>query len=57
VEVPPSPNVHDHEVGFPADVSVKLTGSGALPVMGDAVKEATGAAGAGAVPTPLSEYQ
>jgi hypothetical protein len=45
VDVPPSPNSQDHDVGEPVEVSVKLTGSGAVPVVGDAVKDATGAAG------------
>jgi uncharacterized protein (DUF58 family) len=43
VDVPPSPNSQAHDVGAPVEVSVKLTGSGAVPVVGDAVKEATGA--------------
>ena len=34
---------HAHTVGFPDDVSVKLTERGAFPVDGVAVKDATGA--------------
>ena len=47
VDVPPSPNVHDHEVGEPVDWSVKVTGSGATPEVGVAEKAAVGAAGGG----------
>lgn len=57
VDVPPSPNVQDHDVGEPVDVSVKLTGRGAGPDVGEAVKAATGAVGPGAVPSGRSEYQ
>jgi hypothetical protein len=48
VDVPPSPNVHDHEliVAVPGvDWSVKLTVSGANPVVGEPVNSAVGAAG------------
>ncbi len=41
----PSPKSHDHDVGLPVDVSVKVTASGATPDVGDAVKLATGAGG------------
>jgi hypothetical protein len=42
VEVFPSPNDHDHEVGVFVDRSVKLTVSGAVPFVTFAVKFATG---------------
>ena len=42
MEVPPSPKVHDHAVGLPEDVSVKLTASGAAPMVGVPVKAAVG---------------
>ena len=45
VDVVPSPKLHDQAVGLPDDKSVKLTVSGAAPVVGDAVKLATGGAG------------
>ena len=47
VEVPPSPKAQAQEVGEPVDVSAKATFKGAVPDVGDAVNEATGAAGAG----------
>jgi hypothetical protein len=50
VEVPPSPKVHAQLVGVPVEVSVNWTASGAVPVVGDQVKLATGA-GTGAVTT------
>jgi hypothetical protein len=43
VDVPPSPNDHAHDVGLPVDVSVNVTGSGAVPDVGVAVNDATGA--------------
>ena len=42
VLVPPSPKFQDHAVGVPEDVSVKVTVSGAVPLVGFAVKLATG---------------
>jgi hypothetical protein len=47
VDVPPSPKSHDQAVAPPVDVSVKLTGNGAVPDVGLAVKEAVGGVGAG----------
>ena len=38
----PSPKSHDHPVGDPVEVSVNFTSSGAVPVVGVAVKSATG---------------
>ena len=46
VDVAPSPNVQAHDVGVPVDRSVKLTISGALPMVGVALKSAVGAGGA-----------
>ena len=46
VEVAPSPNDHDHEVGLLVDVSVNWTARGAVPVVGLPVKSATGYGGA-----------
>ena len=46
MDVPPSPKSQDHDVGEPVDVSVKDTSSGAVPDVGVAVNEATGAGGA-----------
>jgi hypothetical protein len=43
--VPPSPKVHAHEVGVPEDASVKTVVSGATPLTGTPVKDATGAGG------------
>ena len=45
VDVPPSPKSQDHDVGESVEVSVKDTFSGAVPEVGVAVKEATGAGG------------
>ena len=42
VEVPPSPRFHERAVTVPVEVSVKLTLSGAVPLVGAAVKFATG---------------
>ena len=39
VAVAPSPKFHDHEVGEPVEVSENCTDSGAVPEVGDAVKE------------------
>ncbi len=39
--VVPSPKSHDHMVGLPVEVSVNWTVSGAVPVVGAAVKSAT----------------
>ena len=47
VEVPPSPKFQAQEVGEPVDVSAKATFRGAVPDVGDAVNEATGAVGEG----------
>ena len=47
MEVPPSPELHERELMVPVDASVKVTLSGAVPVVGDALKPATGAVGAG----------
>jgi hypothetical protein len=41
----PSPNVHSQLVGALAEVSLNVTLNGALPVVGEAVKLATGGAG------------
>jgi hypothetical protein len=41
----PSPKSHDHDVGEPVEVSWKATLNGAVPDVGDAVNDATGAAG------------
>ena len=49
VDVPPSPKLHDQDVGLPDEVSVKATASGAGPLVGDAVKLATGGGGGVAV--------
>jgi uncharacterized protein YPO0396 len=49
VEVAPLPKLQDQLVGVFVDVSEKFTVRGAVPDVGDAVKLATGAAGAGAV--------
>lgn len=43
VEVLPSPNAHNQPVGKPVDVSANWTVTGAIPVKGVAVKNATGA--------------
>ena len=43
----PSPNVHSQLVGALAEVSLNVTLSGALPVVGEAVELATGGRGAG----------
>jgi len=43
VLVPPSPKLHDHDVGLPLDRSVKFTVSGAVPDVGEPEKFATGA--------------
>ena len=40
----PSPNVQDHEVGLPVDLSVKLTVSPGVGAPGENVKAATGGA-------------
>jgi hypothetical protein len=45
VLVPPSPNVHAHDVGEPADVSANCTVNGIVPEVGVPVKSATGATG------------
>ena len=44
-EVPPSPKVHDQEVGLLEERSVKLTVNGAGPEVGVPEKLATGAVG------------
>jgi hypothetical protein len=43
-DVAPSPKLQDQAVGLPEDVSVKATASGAGPLVGEALKLATGAA-------------
>ena len=40
----PSPKLHDHAVGLPEDVSVNATASGAVPLVGEALKLAAGGA-------------
>ena len=57
--VSPSPNSHAQEVGLPVEVSVKLTVKGAVPEVGEAVNDATGASpgGGGGVPRLRSENQ
>ena len=42
VLVPPSPKVQSRFVMLPVELSVKLTNNGAAPLVGDAVKPATG---------------
>ena len=49
VEVVPFPRSHAQDVGGPVEVSVSSTHMGAIPVVGVAVKLATGAPAAGAV--------
>jgi len=49
VDVPPSPKVQLQLVGEPALVSVKFTASGAVPLVGVAVKLAVGAGPPGPV--------
>jgi hypothetical protein len=49
VEVPPSPKLHDQDVGAFVEVSVNCTVRGAVPLVGVAEKAATGAEGDGAV--------
>jgi hypothetical protein len=46
VDVPPSPNVQNHDVGELADVSVNATVRGAVPDVGVPVKLAIGVVGA-----------
>jgi hypothetical protein len=46
VLVDPSPKVHDQLVGLPVEVSLKVTARGAVPLVGLAVKDATGGAAA-----------
>ena len=43
--VPPSPNVQDQLVTGPVEPSVNETASGTVPLVGDAVKFATGIGG------------
>jgi hypothetical protein len=43
----PSPKFHERLVTVPVDVSVRVTGSGAVPLVGFAVKLATGGAEGG----------
>jgi len=43
VDVFPSPKSHDQDVGFPVDWSIKVTVSGLVPLLGDAVNSETGA--------------
>lgn len=45
VLVDPFPKVHNHEVGFPVELLVKLTTSGAFPLLGDTLNKDTGATG------------
>jgi hypothetical protein len=40
----PSPKLHDQAVGLPEDVSVNATVSGDVPLVGEALKLAVGAA-------------
>ena len=42
VDVPPSPKLHDHDVGVPVEVSVNVTESGLVPDVGVPVKFVTG---------------
>jgi hypothetical protein len=42
VDVPPSPNVQDHDVGEPLELSVNVTVRGAVPDVGEPVNDATG---------------
>jgi hypothetical protein len=46
-DVDPSPKLHDLAVTLPVEVSDKLTRSGAVPLVGLAVKLATGGAEGG----------
>ena len=43
----PSPKSHDHVVGFPVDVSVKVVVNPGSPLTGAAVKEAFRSTGVG----------
>ena len=43
-DVFPSPKLHAHAVGLPDDVSAKNTASGAVPLVGEALKLAAGGA-------------
>ena len=43
VEVDPLPRSHAHEVGTPVEVSVIVTGNGAIPMDTEVVKLAVGA--------------
>ncbi len=45
MEEPPSPKVQDQAVGLLLEMSVKLTASGAEPVVGVPLKLATGGCG------------
>ena len=45
VEVPPSPNAHDHAVGLPLEASVNATCNGDDPDVGDALNDADGGGG------------
>jgi hypothetical protein len=54
VLLPPSPKFQDQLLGDPVEASVKLTAKGAVPLVGLALKFATGAAtGAGDTVTTL----
>jgi len=43
VDVPPSPNVHDHDVMLPDEASENATFNGATPLVGAPEKSAVGA--------------
>ena len=49
VEVVPLPKVHNQDVGAPVEVSARVTTSGAVPEVAEAVKIAVGAVGAAGV--------
>ena len=58
VDVPPSPKAHEYVgVGLPVDVFVKATVSGAVPLVGVAVNDATGAVAVVPLPGTMSFHQ
>lgn len=55
MEVPPSPKVHAQLLGDPVELSTKFTVSGAMPLVGDPLKFATGGpVGGGGAPPNVS---
>jgi hypothetical protein len=55
--VPPSPNVHDHDVGEPVEVSVNDTASGVVPDDVEGVNDAVGACTTGSVTVTVVEVE